>query len=95
MDSALYDYSQRNSRRAEELIYNLLQTVRDFGWGGVSILWHDTVFDGGQYPKWLGDLYWKWKAENDSALSCIDLVKVVWPRYEAAGLLPPLDELLA
>jgi len=95
MDTALYASSQRNTKRAEEQTRHVLQMVREFGWGGVSVLWHDTVFDGGQYPKWLGEIYWKWKRANDAGLSCIDLVKVVWPRYEAAGLLPPLNELVS
>jgi hypothetical protein len=92
MDCALYACCRRREA-AGEAVRRLLRAVREFGWGGVSLLWHDTVFDGGQYPTWLGDLYWQLKEDGDAWLSCADLIRTVWPRFESVGLLPAWETL--
>ncbi len=87
MDVTLYGESRRRAswrQRGEQV----LKAVRDHGWGGVSILWHDTVFHGGQIPQPIGDLYWELKAANERWTSALELVETVWPRYADAGLLP-------
>ena len=57
MDATLYV----NDMSGKELFYeakNILKKCQEFGWGGVSILWHDTIFGNGQIPKEYAELYW-------------------------------------
>ena len=87
MDVTLYGYS-RDASKQREISERVLNAVREYGWGGVSILWHDTVVQGVQLPREVGDLYWKLKAPDERWLGARELVEQIWPRYAAAGLLP-------
>jgi len=61
----------------------LFSQAREFGWGGTSILWHDTTF-GTE----VGEIYWQIKEANDLWMPACELVETIWPRYTTAGLLP-------
>jgi len=61
----------------------LFSQAREFGWGGTSILWHDTTF-GTE----VGEVYWQIKEANDLWMPARELVEKIWPRYATAGLLP-------
>jgi hypothetical protein len=62
--------------------------VREYGWGGTSILWHDTTFGNGAMRRDVGEIYWQIKGEKDLWMPAAELVKIVWPRYANAGLVP-------
>jgi hypothetical protein len=70
----------------------LLAASRQYGWGGVSVLWHPTAFGGGQFPAHVGDTFWRLMDEgleqNDTWTSAAEFVGRVWQRYHDAGLLP-------
>jgi len=85
MDSALYCKS-RNPKDWSSQCNKILQAVRRYGRGGVSILWHDTVFRGGQLPQEIGDLYWALKDENEKWLTAGQFVSEVWPQFVNAKL---------
>ena len=87
MDSALYCES-RDPKQWSSQCRKVLQAVRRYGRGGVSILWHDTVFHGGQLPQEIADLYWTLKGENENWTSAAQLVTTVWPQFVSAGLFP-------
>jgi hypothetical protein len=71
----------------------VLANSRQYGCGGISLLWHPTAFGQGQLPAEIERIYWELIARkqewNDSWISCIDFVKSVSHRYIDAGLLPP------
>jgi hypothetical protein len=71
-----------------EAARTILETVRGFGWGGVSLLWHDTVFGGSQCRKEIGEAYWALKRDSDRWTTAAEVVHHIWPRYSHAGLLP-------
>jgi len=87
MDATLDDLRRRggNPVTAGE---RALAATREFGWGGTSVLWHDTTFGLAPMRPETGELYWRLKAGNDRWMRAADLVEAVWPRYADAGLLP-------
>jgi len=87
MDASLYKTGLAEHNWVEQA-QALLQTCRDHGWGGVSILWHNNVFGGGTYPRELVDTYWQLKREDEPWIPLGDVAKTLWPRFQAAGLLP-------
>ena len=89
MDVAL-DGHRRDPVGAKATAERIMANVRTFGWGGVSVLWHDTVLSGCQINPASADLYWQLPRNSDRWLGGGELTKLVWPRYSAAGLLPPL-----
>ncbi len=86
MDSALYCES-RDPEIWTSQCQKVLQAVRRYGRGGVSILWHDTVFGGGQLPQGIADLYWDLKSDNEKWHTAKQLVAEVWPQFVDAQLL--------
>jgi hypothetical protein len=87
MDSSLYDLDQ-TGRSWSASCQRVLSASRQYGWGGFSILWHDTVFSGTQLPMQLADLYWQLKRPEDAWMRARDIAEQIWPRYAQEGLLP-------
>ena len=87
MDTTL-DEMTRRGEDALPVCRQILSTVRQYGWGGTSILWHDTTFGNAAMRPEVGEIYWQIKGENDLWMPAAELVKAVWPRYAAAGLVP-------
>ena len=85
MDSAIYCESRRNDNWKLNTD-RVLNSIRKYGRTGVSVLWHDTVFGGGQLPLEIAELYWEWKKEGDNWESAFAFVRKVWKQYEQAGL---------
>jgi len=86
MDQGLLEGPQKPFEEAARL----LATSRQYGWGGISLLWHPAAFDGVQLPEEIGNTFWKlvdnrsrW---NDVWLSGADFVSQVRQRYESVGL---------
>jgi peptidoglycan/xylan/chitin deacetylase (PgdA/CDA1 family) len=87
MDATLDDLS-RAGEDAVAVAQRVLTAVRGNGWGGVSILWHDTTFGSAPVGRHIAALYWQLQATNDLWLPAAELIETVWPRYADAGLLP-------
>ncbi len=86
MDGSLYA-QDRSTHSHRAICERILDAVRTFGSGGVSVLWHNTAFEGGQLPKSIGNLYWQLKREGDKWTTAADLASCVFDRYASAGLL--------
>jgi hypothetical protein len=85
---AIMDVSLQGERDSAEALgrcRSILAAARSFGWGGISILWHDTTFS--RSPK-LGNVYWDLKEQCDSWVPAVEVARTAWSRYEQAGLLP-------
>lgn len=71
----------------------VLAASRQYGWGGIAVLWHPTAFGGGQHPTGIGDLFWKLVDTRDqweeTWTSASAFVHAVQQRYVEVGLLPP------
>jgi hypothetical protein len=86
MDRALLGTSHTG---AADQLSQALAASRQYGWGGVSLLWHPTAFGGGQFPKVIGEAYWRLlDAGTDNFVSGASMAQAVWNRYSQAGLLP-------
>ncbi len=89
MDVALYA-ATRDSGGAERTCERVLRWGRGTSWGGMSLLWHDTVLSGLQIPPAFAELFWRLKQPSDRWVGCAELAGRVRPRFAAAGLdLPP------
>lgn len=70
----------------------LLESSRKYGWGGVSVLWHPSAFDGGQLPVSVGRVYWDLLDArhelHDEWVSARTFMDKVQTRYINVGLLP-------
>lgn len=91
MDHAIRLLVERHEN-VYEAVSQLLRSSRQYGWGGVSVLWHPTAFSGGQMPPSVGKLFWSLVDEahhyGDDWISAGDFVNMVGRRYQQAGLLP-------
>ena len=87
MDTTLYNLDRRGGSWRSQC-ERILSQVRSYGWGGVSILWHDTVFSGEQLPPQMADLYWEIKGESDRWISAKGVTDLTWERYAEVALLP-------
>jgi hypothetical protein len=85
MDVALFAQFRREVGEAEARTRRLLRRATAYGWGGVSVLWHNTAFGEGQLPRALGELYWRLPEPRQSWMSGSDLVDAVVPRFREAG----------
>jgi len=73
-------------------IAETLAASRRYGWGGISVVWHPTAFGGGQYPMEVGNRFWQLLEDaqdhHEKWLSGESFLRLAWPRYQNAGLLP-------
>jgi len=58
MDVALHLHARDSGQSARSLCERTLRMAQTFAWGGVGVLWHNTVFGDAQIPRGLGGLYW-------------------------------------
>jgi hypothetical protein len=87
MDSSLYGMD-KTGRSWSAACQRVLSASKQYGWGGFSIRWHDTVFSGAQLPMQIADLYWQLKRPEDAWIRGRDIAGKVWTRYAQVGLLP-------
>lgn len=85
MDGALEGHVDWERRTRE-----VMDSAVGAGWGGVSILWHDTVFGGAQLDRRIADAFWELRQPDHDWTSAGQLVDAVWPSYARSGLLPPM-----
>ena len=86
MDVALYTQFRRAFTEAERRARRLLRRASRYGWGGVSLVWHNTVFGGAQVPMPLGDLYWQLKEPDQRWTGGAELMDALAPRLTESGL---------
>lgn len=69
----------------------LLATSRQYGWGGVSVLWHPAAFGGGWLSAETGEAFWRLldegKKAGDCWLSARAFLEAIRQRYIDVGLL--------
>jgi len=81
MDVAMEGYGW-DAKRLYTDANKVLEMVRKFSWGGVSILWHDTVFSGAQIAMPIAELYWKLVSSSDKWVSLGEIYKHCASRYD-------------
>jgi len=74
-------------------VSRVLSNSRQYGRGGISLLWHPTAFGAGQLPQEIDQLFWKLIEQrqewNDTWVSALDFVRLESAKYIKVGLLPP------
>lgn len=90
MDGGLHAASRSLRRNHQELADEVLAQSRKYGWGGISVLWHDPI-EPLAVTSEINDVFWncaekkedfqeKWVSANQFLASCLQ-------RYQQAGLL--------
>ncbi|MGY8986146.1 MAG: hypothetical protein ACKVIX_05900 [Sphingomonadales bacterium] len=69
MDGALYSVSEGSKKKASSILKKIIDNTEKYGWGGCSILWHDTVLSGCQQPKYIKEAYWELILGNRKVVS--------------------------
>ncbi len=90
MDRALVHSGRSSGRSYSELADAVLGESRRFGWGGISVLWHNPVEDV-YVPREVNQILWNWIAEKNARrerwLSATEFIATTLTRYQDAGLL--------
>jgi hypothetical protein len=90
MDVSLEKASRTLGRKPQELADEVLEQSRRWGWGGISVLWHNPI-EALHVPKEINQVFWNCapKAGDSSEkwLSGRQFVEQCWGRYQNAGLL--------
>jgi hypothetical protein len=85
VDNVAADEESRYRAAAE-----ILATSREFGYGGISVLWHPTAFGGCQLPADVGRIFWRLlddaTSSGDAWVSGATFIASTCERYRQAGL---------
>jgi hypothetical protein len=77
-----------------DLAEQILAESRKWGWGGVSVLWHNPM-EPVQVPDEINQVFWscaaKRKEFSEEWVSAEEFLKLALPRFQAAGLLTELN----
>jgi len=90
MDKGLHIASRSLRKNPQELADKVLAESREYGWGGVAVLWHDPI-EPLAVPSEINEVFWnsakrqkdfqeKWMSVSEFLPSCLQ-------RYQQAGLL--------
>jgi hypothetical protein len=69
-----------------EAAISVLRAAGRDGWGGVSVLWHDSAFTGTTYPSRLADTYWSVLDAGDSWVTAAEVAEATCARWAEAGV---------
>lgn len=90
MDGSLAVGCLQSGESPQAVAYEVLKESRKWGWGGVSILWHNPL-DAIQVPPAINQVFWDSAAQRDAHqekwVSGREFLRLSLPRYQAAGLL--------
>lgn len=90
MDVSLEAASRKTGRNPQELADEVLQQSRRWGWGGISLLWHNPI-EPLHVPKEINQVFWNCAPkQGDSGeiwVTARQFLEQCWARYQNAGLL--------
>lgn len=84
MDVALHLHVRDSKMQPQALCNRVISMTEAFGWGGVDVLWHNTVFGGAQLPAKIGPLYWALKDASQKWVANSEIVEAIRPRLRLA-----------
>jgi len=90
MDVSLEAVSRTLGRNPQDLADEVLRHSRKWGWGGISVLWHNPM-EPLHVPKEINQVFWncvpKQRHSSERWISARQFVEQCWGRYQNAGLL--------
>jgi hypothetical protein len=90
MDQALQE-SEKSEEKRYDAAAAILAVSRQYGWGGISLLWHPNAFGGCQLSPDSGRIFWRLLDQratwNDCWTSGVSFVSAIQERYRRVGLL--------
>lgn len=90
MDVGLYAVSRSLRKSPQELADEVLSESRKYGWGGVSVLWHDPI-ESLAVPSEINDVFWscvkRQKDFQENWMNVDQFFDSCVRRYQQAGLL--------
>jgi hypothetical protein len=90
MDGGLQAASASSQAKPREIADEVLNESRKYGWGGISVLWHNPI-DPIQVPEEINQVFWKCARKRgeygEKWMSAEEFLACALPRYRNAGLL--------
>lgn len=90
MDGSLVEQSLATAESPRVLADRVLNASRKFGWGGISILWHNPL-EALSVPEEINQIFWdlarQQQQNREKWVSTDQFLSMSLPRYHAAGLL--------
>jgi hypothetical protein len=90
MDGSLAAMARENRQDPQAIADSILSTSRKWGWGGISVLWHNPM-EAIQVPERINKVFWecsaKRKKSSEEWMSAEQFLSHALGRYQAAGLL--------
>jgi hypothetical protein len=90
MDGSLIECSRKSGESAQTLAERVLSESRKYGWGGISILWHNPL-EALSVPDEINEVFWKCAAQRQEFqerwVSSDEFLALSLQRYQNAGLL--------
>jgi peptidoglycan/xylan/chitin deacetylase (PgdA/CDA1 family) len=84
MDGSLYYHARDTRTQPRDLCRRVLDMTDAFPNSSVSVLWHNTVFEGAQIPRNVGALYWELPRLTQRWTTAIDVVNARRSWFERA-----------
>jgi hypothetical protein len=90
MDTALWQASRASGRTPTCLAEQVLNESRQWGWGGIAVLWHNPI-EHLSVPKRINDVFWEQLKDSASHqekwVTAEEFLQETLSRYQDAGLL--------
>jgi hypothetical protein len=90
MDGSLATTSRALGQEPQMLAEEVLANSRKYGWGGMSVLWHNPI-EALSVPKAINQVFWNCASQQrehrESWMSVDQFLAASLPRYQSAGLM--------
>jgi len=90
MDGGLQAASVSSGEKPQEIADEVLNESRKYGWGGISVLWHNPI-EPIQVPEEVNQVFWECASKRgeygEKWMSAEEFLACALPRYQNAGLL--------
>ncbi len=90
MDGSLEQASRSENKAPQEVASEILEQSRKWGWGGISLLWHNPM-EAIQVSREVNDVFWNCartrKSYGEQWMSADQFIQQSLGRYQEAGLL--------
>jgi hypothetical protein len=90
MDGSLAATSRALGQEPQMLAEEVLTNSRKYGWGGISVLWHNPI-EPLSVPSAINQVFWncagQQREQKESWMSVDQFLAACLPRYQSAGLM--------
>jgi len=90
MDGSIEADTRKSHEKARDIVREVLEESRRWGWGGISLLWHNPI-EPLHVPEEINRIFWECAEARgyfaEKWMSAEEFLRLCLPRYQNAGLL--------